>query len=64
MPSITRPQLTGLRSILMWDPFDDGTDLNLRHAEPELSTMDKAEHPFGEESIVSSNATRRVRVEK
>jgi hypothetical protein len=52
MPTITRPEISGLRSILMWDPFEDRVDVDV-----ERVIAGDAEHTwYRDESTVSSNA--------
>jgi len=53
IPSATKPELSGLRSILMWGPFEDR-----EHGDFEGTVVEEAEHAwFRDDSVVSSNVS-------
>jgi hypothetical protein len=57
MPHVTRPEISGLRSMLMWDPFEDREDGDLEFEGTTIA--EQSEHTsFGTRSVLSSNATK------
>jgi hypothetical protein len=56
MPSVTKPEISGLRSLLLWDPFEDREERDL-----ESTAAREAHHAWlRDESVISSSATQRV----
>jgi hypothetical protein len=61
MPTMTKPEISGLRSMLMWDPFEDREDVAAEGNTAEGHSVADVEHTsFNEWPGISSNATRRV----
>ena len=61
MPHVTRPEISGLRSMLMWDPFEDRDDGDLEFEGTTIAGQSELTS-FGTRSVLSSDATKVCRI--